>query len=46
MIVTQEFAPHSQMLEMIFDGLEAEVMAEDEAHAWDKKMMKYLKSLF
>lgn len=46
-IFTQEYAPHSQMLDMIFDGLEQEVMVEnDETHEWDKKMLNYLHQLY
>lgn len=46
-IYTQEYAPHSQMLDMIFDGLEQEVMvANDEQSEWDKKMLKYLHQLY
>ena len=45
-IITQEYAPHSQILDLIFEGLESEVMTDDKAHKYDAKLMKYLKSVF
>jgi hypothetical protein len=45
-LVTKQYSPHSQFVDMIFDALEENVLTPEEQHSWDEQVMGYLNNLF
>jgi hypothetical protein len=45
-IFTQEYAPHSRILDLVFEGLEDDVMTNDQHHDYDAKMLNFLHKMF
>jgi hypothetical protein len=45
-IVTQQFAAHSALVDIVLKALEEEILTDDKAHKWDAKMMNYLMNLY
>lgn len=45
-IITQQFAAHSALVDIVLKALEEEILTDDKAHQWDATMMNYLKNLY
>ena len=40
-MLTQQFAPHSEIVDMLFNALEQNVLTDDEDHKYDQTIKEY-----
>jgi hypothetical protein len=45
-IITQQFAAHSALVDLVLKALEDEILTDDKAHKWDAQMVNYLKNFY
>ena len=45
-MITLQYAPHSQILDMIFNGLDSQIIGDDNKNEFDKMLQGYFNNLY
>ena len=45
-MITLQYAPHSQILDLIFNALDSQIIGDENNHEYDKMLKKYFNNLY